>query len=129
MRLLSFARLSGCKYLALISSAGSSANSIFLYPKTKGILENDVIDLKFEALRIYRPAFIQVKRKEERIAEEIVLIFAPLLDLVTLGRSAVKIDVLTDSIVKDALIYGSSENIGAEKHLVFIDNKSIKASR
>ena len=129
MKLLSLAKSSGCKYLALISAAGAAANSIFLYPKTKGLLEDDVIELKFEALRIYRPAMIQVNRKEERIGEEIFLVFAPLLDFCSLGRAAIKIDTLIDSIVKDALIYGSSGNIGAEKRLVFISNKAIKAIR
>lgn len=123
--------MSGCKYLALLSSAGAAASSIFLYPKTKGQLENDVINLQFDALRIYRPAMIQVKRKEERILEEISLILAPIFDLCSFGRAAIKIDTLANSIVKDALIYGAAPegDQEARKHLIFYDNKSIKSVR
>ena len=126
LKLLRLAKSSGCKYLALVSAAGASASSIFLYSKTKGQLENDVIDLQFEALRIYRPAMIQVRRKEERLVEEIGLVLAPILDFCSLGRAAVKVDVLADSIVKDALIYGASSDPDNKKHLIFYDNKSIK---
>ena len=117
--------------MALISAAGAAASSIFLYSKTKGQLENDAIALQFDALRIYRPALIQVKRKEERIAEEIGLIIAPILDFCSLGRAAVKVEVLADSIVKDALIYGSGTGDMDEnrKKLIFYDNKSIKKTR
>ena len=131
LRLLRLAKSSGCKYVALLSSAGAAASSIFLYPKTKGQLENDVINLQFEALRIYRPAMIQVKRKEERLLEQIGLLIAPIFDLCSLGRAAVKIDVLADSIVKDALIFGAAPQGDQEtrKHLIFYDNKSIKNIR
>lgn len=115
--------------MALVSAAGSAASSIFLYSKTKGQLENDVIDLQFDALRIYRPAMIQVKRKEERLTEELALIIAPILDFCSLGMAAVKVDVLADSIVKDALIYGSSDDPQTKKHLIFYSNKDIKSSR
>jgi uncharacterized protein YbjT (DUF2867 family) len=128
LSLLKLAKEAGCKYLALISASGAAASSIFLYQKTKGKLENDVIELNFDALRIYRPAMIQVKRKEERIWEEIALIVAPIVDICTLGRGAVKVDKLSDSIVKDALIYGSSPDPD-EKRLVFISNKAIKTVR
>lgn len=117
--------------MALVSAAGAAASSIFLYSKTKGQLENDAIALQFDALRIYRPALIQVRRKEERLAEEIALIVAPILDICTLGRAAIKVDVLADSIVKDALVYGSGEATIEEikKKLIFYDNKSIKQTR
>lgn len=124
------AKSAGCKYLALVSAAGAAASSIFLYSKTKGQLENDVIALQFDALRVYRPALIQVKRKEERIVEEIFLILAPIVDFCTLGRAAIKVELLADSIVKDALIYGSSDDPETKKKkLIFYDNKSIKQTR
>lgn len=131
LKLLRVGRAAGCKYLALVSAAGAAASSIFLYSKTKGQLENDAIALQFEALRIYRPALIQVRRREERLAEEIALILAPILDFCTLGRAAVKVDVLADAIVKDALLYGAAEASVEEnrKKLIFYDNKSIKQTR
>lgn len=114
--------------MALVSAAGAASSSIFLYSKTKGQLEDSAIGLQFDALRIYRPAMIQVKRKEERIFEDLALIFAPLVDVLTFGRASIKIDTLVDSIVKDALIYGAAPEGDQEtrKHLIFYDNKSIK---
>ena len=131
LKLLRLAKSSGCKYLALVSAAGSAASSIFLYSKTKGQLENDAIALQFDALRIYRPALIQVKRKDKRLLEDMSSALAPILDFCSLGRAAVKVDVLADSIVKDALIYGSETGDFDEKKkkLVFYDNKSIKQDR
>ncbi len=128
LKLLTLAKNSGCKYLALISAANASASSIFLYSKTKGILENDTINLQFPALRIYRPALIQVKRQEERLGEEVALILAPLLDLCSFGRAAVEVEVLAEALLLDALKYGTAESIEAEPKLLFISNKQIKAS-
>ena len=128
LKMLRLAKNSGCKYLALVSAMGASASSIFLYNQTKGRLENDVIELQFDALRIYRPAMIQVKRKEERLGEEIALIVAPILDFCTLGRMAIKVDALAEALLADALKFGASENLSAEPRLLFIGNKDIKAS-
>lgn len=128
--MISLAKRSGCKYLALVSAMGASSSSIFLYSKTKGQLENDVIELQFDALRIYRPAMIQVKRQEERLGEEIALIIAPILDFCTLGRMAVKVDVLAEAMLLDALRFGSIQETESEhrKKLLFIGNKDIKKS-
>lgn len=126
--MLRLAKDSGCKYMGLVSAIGASRTSIFEYNKVKGRLETDAIELHFPALRIYRPGMIQVKRKEERLGEEIALIIAPILDLCTLGRMAVKGDVLAEAIVIDALKYGGSGNPDAEKALIFIENKDIKAT-
>lgn len=128
--MIKLAKSSGCKYLALVSAMGASISSIFLYSKTKGKLENDVIELQFDALRIYRPAMIQVKRQEERIGEEIGLIIAPILDFCSLGRMAVKVDVLAEAMLLDALRFGSIQETESEhrKKLLFIGNKDIKKS-
>lgn len=125
--MLRLAKNSGCKYLALISAMGASASSIFLYSQTKGKLENDAIELQFDALRIYRPGFIQVKRVEERLTEEIALIVAPVLDFCTAGRMAVKVDVLADALLFDALRFGSADDSSQEAKLLFIGNKDIKS--
>lgn len=114
--------------MALISAAGAASSSIFLYSKTKGQLEDDLIALHFDALRIYRPAMIQVRRKESRLLEELALIVAPIVDFCSFGRAAIKIDTLVDAIVKDALIYGT-EPQETRKNLIFYDNKSIKTPR
>lgn len=82
-------------------------------------------------MRIYRPSLILVKREEKRILEDIGQFIAPIFDLISLGRAAVKVDTLADSIVKDALIYGSGmgEIEEIKKKLIFYDNKSIKETR
>lgn len=119
------AKSAGCKYLALVSAAGASVGSSFFYSRTKGQLEEDVKALNFEALRIYRPAMIQVFREENRLMEEIGLVLAPVFDFVSGGRAAIKIDVLVDAIVKDALLHTGE----SEPSVILHDNKSIKNPR
>jgi oxidoreductase len=46
------------KRFSLLTSAGSDASSWFLYPKTKGQLENGIINLKFEKTSIFRPGLL-----------------------------------------------------------------------
>ncbi|KAJ3257197.1 hypothetical protein HK103_004895 [Boothiomyces macroporosus] len=55
----------------LLTSAGSNANSFFLYPRTKGLLENAVINLGFKALGIFRPGllFFEGERPKARFFE------------------------------------------------------------
>lgn len=69
---------------------------------------------------------IQVRRKEERIVEEIGLILAPIFDFCSFGRAAIKIEVLADSIVKDALLFRDDQS--TEK-VLFYNNQAIKADR
>lgn len=55
--------------VVLLTASGSDANSWFLYPKTKGMLENAFINMKFKNLAIFQPGLLLLEgqdRKEPR---------------------------------------------------------------
>ena len=59
------------KTLSLVSSSGANENSLFFYPKIKGLLESSVKKLSFENIQIYQPSFLirqsDVMRSNEKI--------------------------------------------------------------
>jgi len=60
----------GAREFHLVSSQGANKDSSFLYPQTKGLIEEAVAAVGFNRLFIYRPAFlVEAKRSETRIGE------------------------------------------------------------
>ena len=59
------------KTLSLVSSSGANENSLFFYPRIKGLLESSVKQLNFENIQIYQPPFLirqsDVMRSNEKI--------------------------------------------------------------
>jgi oxidoreductase len=45
-------------YFSLLTSTGSNKDSWFLYPRTKGLLEQDIINLGFKQVSIFRPGLL-----------------------------------------------------------------------
>lgn len=62
----------GAARFALTSSMGADARSRFLYPRTKGELEDAVARLDFPSLTIVRPGFLGGYRSEHRPMERFV---------------------------------------------------------
>lgn len=58
------AKENGSKVCVLVSSMGANASSPFLYMKTKGELEDDIIKLGFDHTVILRPGALLGERKE-----------------------------------------------------------------
>lgn len=58
-----------CPDFHLLTSKGSNANSWFLYPSTKGKVENAVSALGFHHLSIYRPGLLLCQRNTRRFFE------------------------------------------------------------
>ena len=63
---------SNCPDFHLLTSRGSNANSWFLYPKTKGQVEEAVKSLGFDRLTIYRPGLLMCDRAESRTGEKLI---------------------------------------------------------
>lgn len=59
----------GYKSYLLVSALGANASSSVFYNRLKGEVENDLIQLGFEATHIFRPSFLLGNRKENRIGE------------------------------------------------------------
>ena len=72
-----FAKISSennVKILSLVSSHGANENSIFYYPKIKGLLEGSIKKLNFECIQIYQPAFL-IRQPDLIRSNEIIGIF------------------------------------------------------
>ncbi|CAL8133863.1 unnamed protein product [Orchesella dallaii] len=68
------AKEGGCAHFHAVTTAGANKNSYFLYPKTKGEVEEELTDMNFPKLTIYRPAVLLVDggREDARLAEAIL---------------------------------------------------------
>ena len=69
----------GVKNYSLVSTVGANSKSLFFYPKIKGALENDIVDLSFERIQIFRPASLvrplDLLRKNEKILINVLILF------------------------------------------------------
>ncbi len=66
-------RLAGVRHFGLVSAAGADARSPFLYPRTKGDVEQAIRKLEFASLAIARPGFLDGHRSEKRPVERAML--------------------------------------------------------
>ncbi|KAG0324369.1 Oxidoreductase htatip2 [Dissophora globulifera] len=91
------------------SSLGANADSLFLYPKTKGETENALAEIGFERLSIFHPAFLKVVEPREHgvgAAEWAVGKLVPVLDF--LAPKSATVSVAT--VAKSMRIVGTSDN-------------------
>ncbi len=71
---LSTARLAeqnNIKTLSLISAIGANADSSIFYSRTKGEMEQAVLNCKIDNILIYRPSLIYGERADKRLGERI----------------------------------------------------------
>ncbi|MFW5944739.1 MAG: oxidoreductase [Bacteroidota bacterium] len=59
----------GASKFALVSAVGANPRSMFFYNRVKGQLEEDLKQMPFEAVYIFRPSMLLGKREEFRLAE------------------------------------------------------------
>lgn len=76
-----FVRKLGCRDFAVISSVGADSNSRIFYSKTKGEMEDELSNVCFNKLFIFRPSLIEGKRKNTRIGEKIASFLMRVLSL------------------------------------------------
>ncbi len=79
------AKENGAKHFLLMSSLGANAASGNFYLKTKGTLENNLRDLNFDSLSIFRPSILLGPRSEFRLGEKIGIFFMRLFSFLLLG--------------------------------------------
>lgn len=109
------AKAGGCRDFHHVSSAGADKNSMVSYLKLKKEIEDDLADVGFERLCIYRPKMLLGKRQERRIGECVMKV---LLKPVT-ALSPTSLSVPTELVAK-AMLNFSLKKI--EKPVEIIDN-------
>uniref|UniRef100_A0A914E987 Semialdehyde dehydrogenase NAD-binding domain-containing protein n=1 Tax=Acrobeloides nanus TaxID=290746 RepID=A0A914E987_9BILA len=114
------AKESGCEQFHLVTSNGANKNSFLYGLKVKGITEEDVTNLTFRRLLIYRPGQILSKREEFRLGERIALIV--LKPIVWLFPTLLTVPV---DLVAKSMIVNLWNEIKNENGVEIIDNKTI----
>uniref|UniRef100_A0A915IF84 Protein HTATIP2 n=1 Tax=Romanomermis culicivorax TaxID=13658 RepID=A0A915IF84_ROMCU len=114
----------GCQHFSVVSSAGTDKNSSFLYPRTKGLMEEDVSKLSFMSVSIFRPKLLLANRQENRLLERAaIFILTPITKL-----APTVVSVPTSSVAK-AMIFRAAECakaiLTAANKAEIIDNKTI----
>jgi len=73
-------KAASCPDFHLLTSKGSNKDSWFLYPGTKGKVEEAVRELEFPRLTIYRPSLLKCARQENRTGEGLIRWIAEMID-------------------------------------------------
>ena len=93
------------KTLSLVSSSGANENSLFFYPRIKGLLESSVKQLNFENIQIYQPPFLIRQSDVMRSNEKIGIFIFKALNSVGILNSLKPLSVsrLAEKMVNEAL--------------------------
>jgi uncharacterized protein YbjT (DUF2867 family) len=96
-------RRNGVNAFYLISSLGANSKSFNYYLKTKGRLEEAIVDLKFDKTVIFRPSLLLGKRKEFRLGENISKIIFTSVGWLFIGPlkkyKAIQAEILAKSMI------------------------------
>lgn len=84
-KLAKHASENGATSFHLISSMGANSDSSFFYNKVKGDVENEISNLSFEQIHIYRPSMLIGKRAENRVIERVSLSILKVLSFLFIG--------------------------------------------
>ena len=114
----------GVKRISVISSVGSDPNSNFLYPRTKGMLERDIIKIPLDHLNIVKPGIILGKRIETRVGENLGKIFFFLIDKILFG-SFKKYKSISANDISKAMIF---QLVNSKKNLKVLYYSDLKKS-
>ncbi len=96
----------GAKQYHLVSALGADVKSRLFYNRTKGEVERDLQEIPFQAIHIYRPSLLDGSRKEERLAENIMIVLMRLLNPILIGQlkkyRSIKIEKVADAMLRKA---------------------------
>ncbi|KAJ1956085.1 Oxidoreductase htatip2 [Linderina pennispora] len=90
------------KHYSICSSAGANKNSFFLYPKTKGQVDDEVSGLGFPRVSVFRPAMLECDRGEARWMERMVTAALPVLKAFAAKSVAIKTSTVGWAMVHNA---------------------------
>ena len=80
------AKTAGISHFGLLSAVNANANSWFLYPKCKGLIENELKDMAFSSLSIFQPGLLD-RGLLARWNEKIVLWCAPSIKVAAVAKA------------------------------------------
>lgn len=86
IRFATIAQQNGVKHFLMISSIGANPQSSTFYLRTKGLCEQQILEIPFSQISIFRPSALVGKRKDFRIKEYIGIGFARIISCFLLGK-------------------------------------------
>jgi uncharacterized protein YbjT (DUF2867 family) len=101
-----------CKQFHYVSSLGADLNSSSSYLKLKGEVESALKALSYPGMHIYQPSFLTGKRKENRLAEKIMLPVMRILDNLLIGSLKKYQSVSAETVAKAMLNQSLSNKPG-----------------
>ena len=72
LSLAAVAKKAGVKHFLCVSAQGANTHSPFFYNRLKGMLEEGLTMMNFEALTLVRPSLLLGKHKDKRFGEELM---------------------------------------------------------
>ena len=81
------AKDNGVKSVFVVTAVGANLDSAFLYTRTKGEVERDLIQLDFEHTHIFRPSMLMGNRREDRPLEKTLIAIWRWLNLLLVGKA------------------------------------------
>lgn len=115
----------GSKRFLVISAMGANSKSAIFYSKVKGEMEEQVQQIGYESLFIFRPSFITGNRKENRAGESIGIGLFKLIGPLLTGPLKKYRSVSADAIAKAMLHMAQTETQGTQ---VFLSDEINKFS-
>ena len=92
----------------LVSSVGADSKSNNFYLKTKGQIEDAILELNFEYTKIYRPSLLIGERSETRLLEKLGQLISPLFNSFFLGAMK-KYRSIDAKKVARSMVYNNEE--------------------
>lgn len=112
-------------HFLLISAMNANAKSSFLYPKTKGKIEEDLIAMKFPRLSIFRPSILLNRNNDFRFGEYVAQVLVPLANIVRPKKDSVPVPIVGKALLNLSQIPPRQQPDEDGNVVEFIDNKTI----
>jgi uncharacterized protein YbjT (DUF2867 family) len=95
------AKAAGVKHFSLVSSAMTSVDSMFLYPRTKAQTIEEIKAIGFERFSVFKPGLLIAERPDARTMEKLAVAVDPFLSWVSKTTGLESLKVLQSITVED----------------------------
>lgn len=106
----------GAKSYHLVSAIGADAKSKVFYTKTKGQLELELQKVPYENIHIYRPSILDAKRKQYRLAEDLLNKVMHIVNPLLIGPLRKYRSIKVECVAKAMLRYSLEQKQGVYIH-------------
>ncbi len=124
-KIANLAKQNGIQSFVFVSSGYANSKSSGDYLRFKGLVEEELISLKFNVLGILRPSFLLGNRKEKRIGEKIGIIIFQILSPLMMGPLK-KMKPIHVKLVANAMIKIAQLNL---RQTIFESDQIVKLNQ